>query len=188
MTNYNSHIPYKNIVPNIADLGGKTVLNMGGSLSEYIKTGNQYANDTFQKQDIKEGTLNPKAKKTGKVKKALVALFVGALAIGGGVLGFKKGVFSKLKSKLSNLKKENIQDILKFDKAKSESAEQKNKFSFESIKNAFSKDELNKNAAEKQSQKADKIIKRKKAKIQSKMDKKNVNSEKKHKNPELRMK
>ena len=172
MTNYNSHIPYKNIVPNIADLGGKTVLNMGGSLSEYIKTGNQYANDTFQKQDIKEGTLNPKAKKTGKVKKALVALFVGALAIGGGVLGFKKGVFSKLKSKLSNLKKENIQDILKFDKAKSESAEQKNKFSFKSIKNAFSKDELNKNAAEKQSQKADKIIKRKKAKIQSKMDKK----------------
>ena len=154
MTNYNSHIPYKNIVPNIADLGGKTVLNMGGSLSEYIKTGNQYANDTFQKQDIKEGTLNPKAKKTGKVKKVLVALFVGALAIGGGVLGFKKGVFSKLKSKLSNLK-------------------------FESIKNAFSKDELNKNAAEKQSQKADKIIKRKKAKIQSKMDKKNVNSEKK---------
>lgn len=79
----------------IADLGGRKTLGMGGSLTNYINTGNASIKksnntDTFT---LSNGSQNKK--KTGIAKIAAGAA-IAAAAVGGVILGIKKGGFKEL--------------------------------------------------------------------------------------------
>lgn len=62
-----------------ADLGGQRILGMGGSLTRYIETGNQYDTAEFKSKKASED----KKENKGFLKKALAIGGTVALALGG---------------------------------------------------------------------------------------------------------
>lgn len=71
---------------NIADMGGRQVLGMGGSLTNYINTG-KAKTDSFELT-----SQQPQAsKKKTNVAKILAGVAAAAAAVGGTVFAFKKG-------------------------------------------------------------------------------------------------
>lgn len=86
--------------PSIADSCASKVLGMNGSLTGYIKTGNAYNKDYFQKRKSStnnESKITKSEKEKQTLKKVLVA---GLTALGVGILGIKckKGISSLLES------------------------------------------------------------------------------------------
>jgi len=90
----------------ISDIGGKRILNMGGSLLGYINTGNPYHKDYFCPENNSLKKSEPPKKKSHK--KAFIGFLAGVAALGAGIFLFKKGKFkgalSKLKSFYENIK------------------------------------------------------------------------------------
>ena len=93
-----------NNIESVADIGGRKLLGMGGSLMGYINTGNQY--DTrYYKVDNFDSFINEEKKNiTQKENISKVSILIGALALSAAsvfsLIKGKKGVAEKYFSNL----------------------------------------------------------------------------------------
>jgi hypothetical protein len=97
-----------------ADTCGREVLNMGGSLTRYINTGNAGSLDSFEKNP-KEDTTKNKRQFTHTVKNLLTAGLLGicAVVIGKNCSKNIKDIFEKAQSWLKNTPKTDLSEKAK---------------------------------------------------------------------------
>ena len=88
-----------------ADIGGRKLLSMGGSLMGYIQTGNAYHKNYYKDDLYLPSNQNHRQ---SRCKKSAVSTFLTGLSAGLGIVGlyqlFKKGKFAKTPELFTNLK------------------------------------------------------------------------------------